>query len=198
MLLDIVILPPAHVGRILTRATKKACAGLQIIYIVDDMHLYHHLSLFHMRARPSEMPQLIAQIRKTLTSFKPIMITSKRAAPFGRGIEYHLSGREKLKGINQKIVKTCAPLRTGMMPWTSTHEPTQSQLNKRKRYGTQLNIGSSFKPHFTLAKCKEKDDALKVIKRIGKLNFRFMTSTIGLCEVNYNHQVTKILKKFKV
>ncbi len=198
MLLDIVILPSLDVCKVLTKKVLLASRGVRIKYIVDNVNLFHHLSLFHVKIKPVTLHRVISEVKQTIKKYRPITINSLRPVTVRKSVWYLLSGRQQLMLLNRDLVKRCSPLRSGCIEWSSSRKPNKQELKNIKLYGTKWCVGSSFRPHFTLAKCLNKQDASKVVKELGIINFSFMGSTIALCQINLDGQVTKILKRFRL
>ena len=140
------------------------------------------------------------EIRKAEAAeeYKPCKISAIAVKARTRSVWALLSSRSKLKVINQMLLKYCAPLRSGNIPWTSIRKPTKGELKKIRLYGTKWCVGSTFIPHFTLARCKNKKEASLLAKHIGKMKFNFIGSTVAICEINLDGQVTRIVKRFRV
>ena len=84
------------------------------------------------------------------------------------------------------------------MPYVSKHVPTKLIKRYRAIYGVHYNIGHFFKPHITLGKLKKESDSSTVKSRLGGFSCRFCAREIAIAQINRNHQVTRILKRFRV
>ena len=156
------------------------------------------MSLFHIRTSSTRFRELIKIVKDVIKSYHPIKISSEGYALYEGVVAYRLSNSPAQRRLNQKIVSSCYRLRTGEMPWTSRLKPKAWENRNRLRYGTQHNIGKSFNPHFTMASFATPSVAKEFVKNTKPQKFSFLGDTIAICEVNVNHQVTKIFEIFKL
>ncbi len=197
MLLDIVILPPIRLRNRLGRLIRQAVNGYPNILVVDNKKLIPHISLFHLKVSPRDLPKIfktIDQISKNYYSFK---ISSRGLRVNGQNIALRLSGPAILKKLHHEVLLKCYRLRSGTMPWTAKRKPTALERTYRKKYGSK-HILKLFAPHLTLAALKNDPDANLVSQKIKKIKFNFTADTLAIGQVNFWHQVTRILKKFKL
>ena len=196
MLLDIVILPPPSLREKIGAKMRQTAKGRKYIFVVDNRKLIPHMSLFHIRTSRARLKKLKEIVGKISKRYRPVVIRSTGFIREGRIVAYELSHNQTLRGLNREIVKNCYNLRTGMMPWTGVGKPKRWEQKNREKYGTQHNIGPSFRPHFTMGKFKSEVDVRKVARQMQSFSFQFQADTVAICEVNFWHQVTRIYKKF--
>ncbi len=200
MLLDIVILPPAKLRQRIGRAVLQATHGVACKFVIDNKKLTPHVSLFHIRTSKSRLPELSKAVAGALSHHKAFILSAQ-------GVEVHagdtvgvkLSNPQSFRQLHRAVVLKCYHLRTGVMPWTPVRPPTKLERYFHKRYGTQ-HVFRLKTPHVTLVvRIENKADVQQVAKRLKKImRFSFTTNEIAICEVNWNHQVTRILKRFRV
>lgn len=112
---------------------------------------------------------------------------------------YWLTKTRELESLRRDIFEIAQPLRTGIMPWASQKLPTRREAINRKRFGTEYNVSAAtFRPHFTLAMFKDPSDAQGAFQMLNNIKFKFTADTIAICEVNFWHQVTRVIKTFKL
>ena len=196
MLLDIVILPPAKLRERIGQAVLRATRGVACKYVIDNEKLIPHVSLFHIRTSKLRLAELSKIVREIAGQYKPFKIKSK-GVRVGNPLYFWLSNDKNFKKIHRDTVLKSYHLRTGEMPWTSTKLPTKLESYFRKKYGTQHVLGLK-SPHFTLVRLKNKADSQMVARRLSSFKFEFIASEVAICEVNFWHQVTRILKRFRV
>jgi len=199
MLLDIVILPPDKVRQKISKAVTRATKGLDVELIVDNKKLIPHLSLFHINTKKESLSKLEKTIKESILFYTPVSIYQKDLYAEGEGwFGFTLSKHRELTKLKQRLVVNCYPLKTAMMPWVHKRKPTKLERNNRSKYGVSYNIGKSFWPHFTLGQMSNEKDAKVVVVRLKGFDFSFKADTVALCEVNFWHQVTRVLKKFRI
>ncbi|MBI5733343.1 MAG: hypothetical protein HY973_00135 [Candidatus Kerfeldbacteria bacterium] len=198
MLLDIVILPPNRIRKLVGQAVVKSVGDFKYRYIIDNKHLIPHLSLFHININKRKLAALVAVVKKNISNYQPVEISTKNILVDGNGVFILLSNRKSLINLNRKMVRYCYPLRDGMIPWMSKRLPNKLEKFNRKTYGTYYNIGKAFQPHFTVVKLKFDTDAKIVGEEMKNIHFSFMGNTIAICQINDYSQVTKVLKTFKL
>ncbi|MBI2356362.1 MAG: threonylcarbamoyl-AMP synthase [Candidatus Doudnabacteria bacterium] len=200
MLLDIVILPPAELRHKLGTQIKHAAQGYPHIFVVDNKILIPHVSLFHIRSsnqKLKKMAQIIQDVIKKhkLPEIRSIALDVGNEVGrswFGIG----LSNSKRLRALHEAMVYSLRDLRTGMMPVTSKHVSKQG-LEYRKNFGSR-HILKNFYPHITLAMFKNPLDAKAIAQKWKGLRLNFVPQEVAITEVNFWHQVTRVIKKFKL
>lgn len=200
MLFDIVILPPLGVRRQLGRLVTTACRPYSTVYVVDNTKLIPHVSLFHLNTELRRLPALVVAVQAVLKELFPakVNLISRGCIAWGDGPTLWFRRNDRLVALNRQIVSVSAPIRTGLMPWLPKRKPTVAERSARRRYGVHYNIGARFRPHVTLAKLVHEHDARLVASSLGKHHMSFPLREIAICQVNRGHQVTRILKRFRV
>lgn len=195
MLLDIVILPPVKLRRKIGRKIKKEVGAYPHIFVVDNVKLMPHLSLWHIRTSKNKINELTKELKEIVKNQKPIKISSAGFTilkkPKGCS-QFEISNSKALSSLQQKVFKKTYPFKTGMMPqieiwglWTG------EQLKQARKYSRPLWFG----PHFTAGILKNTGDALKVVKAMKKVKFNFVAKEIYICEINKWWQVIRIIKR---
>ena len=198
MLIDIVVLPPPLVAQNLAHQVKRASRGRRAVFVVDAKKLKHHLSLFHVNVINAKFP-LVESIVQGLAHSTPHILLKPYKIHFDADsvwLEYCRS--TPLVKLKNLIIKRVAPLRLAPMPYASSKPLPKLRRIYRKRFGVHYNIGPFFRPHLTLAKYRNVTDARAVALQLNVNSLKFHTDTLALAQINRRHQVTKILKKFKV
>ncbi|MBI4050791.1 MAG: 2'-5' RNA ligase family protein [Candidatus Doudnabacteria bacterium] len=198
MLLDIVILPPKVLRQRIGKKIKDATKDVKAVFVVNNKKLILHLSLFHIRTSKARLSRLSGIVKGIVKKHKVMNMRSAglEISKSGSGIVYvNVSYPLKLVRLREEVFNSCYPLRTGPMPWMiKSRPPTRQEKLARKKFGTYLK----FHPHFTLAMFQNHRDAERVIERMGRIKFDFTADTVAVTEVNSWHQVTGIIKKFKL
>ncbi len=198
MFLDIVILPPKKLREKIGRNIKKAANDFPYTFVVDNRKLIPHLSLFHIRTTKGRIPNLAQKIRPILATYRPFKIRKTGVDLHGgQTVGFRLSRSQRLKRLHEEIVLRCYKLRMGAMPWPGLSELTALKKNYRRKYGSS-HLLKLFNPHITVGLFRNEKDAQRVATALKKIEFQFLTETIAITEVNFWHQVTKILKTFKL
>lgn len=198
MLIDIVILPPNKIRNLVSRATIKALGDYDYQYLIDNKKLIPHVSLFHINIKKNKLDKIYNLIEDSAKIYTPKKIFFADIITHGNGVWVYLSNNESLKKLNKRLVKYCAPLRDGFIPWIPKRAPDKLQKNNRLKYGTHYCIGKGFAPHFTMVKLKNEADTKIVYKKMKIKDFNFMGDTVAVCQINKYCQVTKVLKTFKL
>ena len=195
MLLDIVILPPdkvrQKVGKIIPKSVVK-----QMTLVVDNKKFIPHISLFHLKINKVGLLKVIKVVEEIVKDYKPLVFESLNYSASNRWLTLFLSSNQYLKKLNTEIINKCFLLRTGTMPWTEDYPPTKQAISNRKKFGN--NGGRSFKPHFTIGVAKSAVDAKEIVDVLKPVKIKFISNQIAVCEVNFWHQVTRVLKKFRI
>jgi 2'-5' RNA ligase len=197
MLLDIVILPPAELREKIGKRIREAAREIPSVFVVDNNKLIPHLSLFHLRTTQGRIKKLELRIKRILKKYRPILIKSSKVelSHVGSGVVFiKTSSNQVLRQLRAEVFNSCYPLRTGMMPWMPrSRKPTRLEIQARKRYG----IHFSFYPHITAAMLRDAKYAPKMASKLKEMKFEFLADTIAIAEVNFWHQVTRVIKKFR-
>lgn len=198
MLLDIVILPPPKLREQLGKKTKQAVKGYPHVFVVDNKKFIPHASLFHLNTSRQELEKIESIVNRISREFKPTKIRNLRFQKHEHSVGFELSNNPTLQKLNRDIVNNLYRLRTGEMPWSPSRPPTKLEKKRREKYGTQWNVEGYFHPHFTMARFKNPNDGQEVVKKMSSIKFDFLADTIAICEVNFYHQVTRVIKEFKL
>ncbi len=201
MLLDIVILPPSDVRKKIGQAVLSATQGVVCKYVVDNKKLIPHVSLFHIKTSKIRLSKLSPIVKEITHQQRPFLVKSERMKAENT-LSLRLFNSQAFKKMHRNTVLKCYHLRTGEMPWTpinlpAINLPTKLEKYFRKKYGTQ-HVLRLKKPHFTLACLKNKIDAQIVAKRLSNMKVSFKVKEVAICEVNFWHQVTKVLERFEI
>lgn len=197
MYCDIVILPPPKLRHRIGQQVRIVTRGKPATFIVDNIKLIPHLSLFHIRTSKTQLAKIsnmVEQIIKIYTAQK-IQTTNVRVGSSGTVVLF-LSKPKQLKKLHRELVSKCKIFRTGQMPWTNKQQPNKTEALYRRRYGTQ-HVLKFFNPHLTLAKLNIKNPKV-IAQKLNKIRFSFMGNIVAICQVNYWHQVTKIIYAFRL
>ncbi len=206
MLIDIVLLPPKSLGDKIGKQIKEAVKGVSYFYIVDNIKLTPHISLFHFRASKNKLKLIIREVAEIAKNYKLVSIKSIASESYRKDhriISLKLEKTGMLKTLNRKVVKECNFLRDGeLFFWYKDKKKIKelSELDKKyiKKYGTYWSVERNFNPHITLVRLKDVGDSLSVLKKMKKFKFNFPANTMAICEINKFGQVVKILKKFRL
>lgn len=198
MLLDIVILPPAELRQRLGKKIREAAKGIPSVFVVDNKKFIPHLSLFHVRTSKNRIKKLESRIREIMKKYRPFELKTLGfywGGDAGRQwVCQNITNPNILTKLHKETVQACHDLRTGMMPSIS------KKLNKlekfyRRKYGSR-HLLKFFRPHFTLGMIKKDTDLERIIKRMRPLKMKFHADIVAITEVNFWHQVTRVIKKF--
>lgn len=194
MLIDIVILPPAKVREAIGRKIKKEAAGYPALFVVDNMKLKPHLSLWHVRMRKGDIPELAKKLKDLVRNQKPIAVSSAgfTASKKSNTISFGVKRMKPMELLQRRAFEVAYPLRTGMMPQAKLFGPWKGEaLKEAKKYGRPF----WFDPHFTMGVMRRHNDALKVERKMRGIEFKFVANGVYICEVNRWWQVIRVIKK---
>ena len=180
MLLDIVILPSAGLRQKLAKRIKREMIGYPIVFVVDNLKLIPHLSLWHIKTSENRINEMTQELRKIVKNQKPIKISSPGCIASRKEIgivEFMVIDNKSLISLQQRVFKRIYPFKAGMMPFGLWIKKESEQA---KKYGRPLD----FKPHFTMGLLKNGRDALRVVKAMEKEKFNFFAKEIYLCKIN--------------
>lgn len=196
MIIDIVILPPPKLRRIMGEKIRKADRNFPSRFLVDNRKFIPHLSLWHLSTHRNRIREIKEEIQKIVANQKPITICSKsfriNEMEDGFVVSFAVSKSRLLTSLQNKIFKRTHLFKTGMMPEFKSGSWTDKNLKEAKKYGRPIK----FSPHFTMGWFKNREDALLVHKKMKKFKFKFTAKEVYLCRANRFWQVDKILKEF--
>jgi len=197
MLIDIAILPPKNIRRKIGTKIKKEVGNLPNFFIVDDIKLIPHLSLWHINTSKKEVDKIVQKLHEITKGQKPIKITSSKfhsLEKFKGCLEFTAEENKDLIELQQKVFKNIYPYKTGTMPQFGSFLEIKSSKKKLKeieKYGR----GLGFIPHFTMGWLKNEKDISKVVKGMEKVKFNFPVKEIYICEIDKWWQVKRVVKK---
>ncbi len=196
MLIDIVILPPENLRRKIGAKMKKEMGSLPNYFIVDNIKLIPHLSLWHIETSKERINDIAQELKQITKKQGPVKINSLKfhaLDKFKGCVDFSVKNNNDLNSLREKVFKKVYPYKTGMMPkFASFLGPyTRKQLKEVKKYGRTLG----FAPHFTMGWLKKEKDTASVVKKMQKVKFSFLAKEIYICEVDSWWQVKKIIKK---
>lgn len=198
MVIDIVILPPLAASKQLSRSISQATKGVPLKFVVDGKKLHYHMSLYHIRLENNSFLKLVSLVKQMAEQYKSFQVKSKGfyfkpSGGFGLGF----SKNKVWEKMQKEIVRSCKYLRSGPIPWTLSRDPSKEEQKSRELYGSSY-LYPLTKPHFTIGKLRNPDNAEFLRKNLRFLRLIFCATTVGICLVDKDYQVTKVLKEFKL
>jgi len=200
MLIDIVILPPKSIRRKIGTKIKKEIGNLPNFFIVDDIKLIPHLSLWHINTSKKEVGEIARKLQEITKEQKPIRITSSKfhaLKKFKGCLEFTTKKNKDLVKLQQKVFQNIFSYKTGIMPQFASFLKIKYSKEKQeeiKKYGRSLKFG----PHLTMGWLKKEKDISKVVKKMKKVKFSFPVKEIYICEIDNWWQVKRIIKKINI
>lgn len=202
MLIDIVILPPHKIRKLVGGKIRKATKGLGYYYIVDNTKMIPHLSLFHLRIHEKGILDLEKALKEILfkygafiVKFSEVYISRRNLK--GIGVRFETS--RVLRKLNSEVVNICSKYRNGdLFDWGKSRKLTPTERRYIKKYGTLWSVEKNFKPHFTLGRMRSQKLAQEAVLRFGQPNINFIADTVAICEIDHNGQVIKVIKEMKI
>ena len=195
MFIDIVILPPLGVRNKIGKKVKKEIDHFPNFFVVDNINLIPHLSLWHMKVSEGKISNIAKELKKITKGQEPIKVSSLNGpiVELKGSLEFLIASNKNLILFQQKVFQKIFSCKNGAMPkfpkFVSSY--SKGQLKEVEKYGRCLE----FNPHFTMGWLKNKEDVIDVKKRISKIKFSFLAKEIYICEVNEWWQVKGIIKK---
>ena len=195
MLLDIVILPPPHIRKRVGEISKKIGKKYKLTWAVDNKKLIPHISLYHLSIAPNSLTEIFSGLQKLSLFFKPTVLTYIPPRFYGKSIWVGFNRTKALRKMSRRMVYTFLKFQSGSLGFIPSTKLEVQYLNK---YGSPF-IFQNFWPHVTIGKVKSLTDKHQILDCLVKNKLSsFKCDTIALTETNKNHQVTKILKIFKL
>ncbi len=195
MLLDVVILPPAGLREKIGRRMRKETAGCPAEFVVDNVKLIPHLSLWHLNTAGGRINKIAEELEKIAEDLRPftVNVADFHASQVKRGmtVGFSVARTRSLVSLQRKVFERIHPLRTGTMPLLTFKTWTAKDLREFGKYGRP----TGFSPHFSMGYLKNPRDALEVRERTKGVGFSFIAKEMYLCRVNKRWQVDKIIKK---
>lgn len=179
----------------------KAVKGCPVHYVVDNLKLIPHLSLFHLRIANRKFEQIGPAVKEVIKNYHPFRLKSIKLVKYKKDLVlyYRLSKPAILSKLNNEIVKKCHKFRIGeLFVWYKKCQFSKIDRQYIHEYGSYWSVGKNFVPHLTMVKYKVPSDKAKIMWGIGDFKFDFIANTIAICEINKHGQVLKILKTFKL
>jgi 2'-5' RNA ligase len=201
MLIDIVILPPESIRAKVGKKISFVAKNYPHNYVVDNIKLIPHLSLFHLRILKSKLDKLEQMVETVVGKYKSFQLKSVGFVKYDKDLvlQFRISKPATLSKLNRDIIQRCHKFRTGeLLSWYKDYPFPRLDKLYIKKYGSYWSTGKNFDPHFTMVKYKFVDDGSRMTKKMGNFGFKFLADTVAVCEINKHGQVIKILKKFKL
>ena len=199
MLIDIIILPPQNIRKEIGRKVKKEIGNFPNYFVVDNVKLIPHLSLWHMKISKQRVNDIAEKLKQIIKKQRPIKISSSgfhASEKFKGCVEFIVEKNKDLIKLQKEVFQNIYSYKSGIMPSFASFlgiirsEEKQQQINK---YGRSLGFG----PHFTLVWLKDEKDIAEVAMKMGEVKFSFLAKEIYICEIDKWWQVKKIIKKIK-
>ena len=119
MLIDIVILPHKKVRKKIGAKMKKEINNLSNYFVVDNIKIVPHLSLWHMKISQNRISKIAKELKEVTKGQKQITITSSEfhAIKKYKGcLEFTIKKNKDLAKLQQKIFQKIYNYKTGIMP----------------------------------------------------------------------------------
>ncbi len=197
MLIDIVILPPKNLRKKIGIKMNKEIGHLPNFFVVDNMKLIPHLSLWHMKTSKKVVDKIAQELKQVIEGQKSIKISSSEfhAIEKYKGcLEFSVKKNKDLVVFRQKVFQKTYIYKTGTMPQFASFlriKYSKEKLKEIKKYGRSLGFG----PHFTMGWLKNEKDIARVVKKMRKVKFSFLAKEVYICEIYKWWQVKKIIQK---
>ena len=197
MLIDIVILLPKNLRRKIGIKMKKEMGHFPNFFVVDNIKLIPHLSLWHMKTSKNGINKVAQELKQVTKGQRPIRISSSKfhtTEKYRGCIEFSVKKNGDLVILRQKVFQKINSYKTGIMPSFASFlkiKYSKEKLREIKKYGRPLGFG----PHFTMGWLKNEKDIAGVARKMQKVKFSFLVNEIYICEIDKWWQVKKIIKK---
>lgn len=182
MLLDVVILPPAKLLGKIGKKITEAVRGMSAVFVADNQKLISRISLFHIRIKKNRLEKLSQKVQEVIKKHRQFIMKSTGTFLEPKTewiIWFSLNNSAAFIKLHREIVESCYRFRTGMMPFNP------ERILRLK------------KAHTTLAKLKNREDAESAFRELQNVKFSFRVNEVAITEVNFWHQVTRVIKRFK-
>lgn len=197
MLIDIVILPPENIRKKIGKKAKKEIGNFPNFFVVDNIKLFPHLSLWHMRISKIEVNNIVKKLKQIVKGQKQIKINSSgfHALDKYKGcVEFGVKRNKRLIQLQHKIFQNIYSYKSGIMPQFASFLGivySKEKLQEIRKYGRSLG----FAPHFTMGWLKNEKNLTEVVRKMRKMKFSFLAKEIYICEIDKWWQAKKIIKK---
>lgn len=197
MLIDIVILPPQKIRKMIGKKIKKEIGGFPNFFVVDNIKLFPHLSLWHMKISRRGINNIAKKLKQIAKWQKQIKISSLgfHALEKYKGcLEFTVKENKDLIQLQHKVFQNIYSYKSGVMPQFASFlgiTYSREKLREIKKYGRALG----FEPHLTMGWLKNEKDVEEVVKKMREMKFSFSAKEIYICEINKWWQVKKIIRK---
>jgi len=202
MLIDIVILPPQSFRKKFGKIGLALKGRMPLFYAVNNKELIPHLSLFHLRT--NKVKKVSDTLVSVAASFKSLKISPTKFDLHNISGEYLIGGlgakvTKDMQFLHEAIVKSLYKLKSGPA-FKAQKYYNSKQEYYRTKFGGNPNMFEFYSPHFTLARLKILDvEQRRRLEKMLKVKFlSFQAREIILAQTDGNHQIVKILKKFKL
>ncbi len=197
MLIDIVILPPKKISKLIGDKIKKEIGNHPNYFVVDNVKLFSHLSLWHMKISKKGINIIVKKLKQITKGQKQIKISSSgfRALKKYPGcVEFEVKNNKDLTHLQHNIFQNIYSYKSGVMPGFASFLKivySGKKLQEIKNYGRSIG----FAPHFTVGWLKNIKDIPVVVKKMREMKFSFFAKEIYICEIDKWWQVKKIINK---
>lgn len=198
MQIDIVILPKKDLRKRLGQKIVAAAKGVACRFLVDGKKLQHHMSLYHIKVRSGNFQELLAKTQAIAKRQKKFRVQTKAFAVHAEGVMgLDFQRSRPWEALQGKLVRACAPLRSGMVNWPYKRQPNRQETRFLKNFGSTF-LYPLMKPHFTMGRLVEGESGQKILRLMKGIRFSFVADTLAVCLANKDHQVTKVLETYKL
>ncbi len=193
---DIVIIPPLDIRK-QTVALSQALAPLGTFFVVDDVTLHPHISLYHVPLEEESLTVVTATLEKILAPVRPFPLTQETYYP-DRGVWV---------GVRYTADKPILDLHTAIVEAIKNHRIIEddtryaerwSEMNPEERQNLKecgwAHAYTRYFPHITFTKLKT--PLASVLDHLPQQEFSFVVDHIGLYELGSHGTATRLVADF--
>jgi hypothetical protein len=204
---DVVLLPPVRINDLSIATSVRLGEAIEAEFALSDS-IYPHISLYMANLTPENLEKAKSQLKEAAMQSSALSLEGQRFVTSPEGMcEIFYQKPPELIALQEKVVDTLNPLRTGMREFDPVGRklaeyiqvaPKEARDNLQQ-YGYD-EIGSFFNPHITLTRFKQRDSSPETtgFHFPAPQDFNALYTTLALCEMGDHGTCVKVIDTWEL
>ena len=201
MLLDIAVIPPKNIRSTIAQLTKKIDKKFGLRWRVDNRKLIPHITLFHLLADNSDLPDILSTTERLAKKVQPLNLHFGPIQMGHLAFGVNIIPTGNLQEMHEMAVANFNKFRSGVTYDKFPSPPKHlSALGKKylKKYGMP-GVMKNFRPHITLGMPQTPREIDQIISYTNRFKLpKFRADTLAVTKINQYFQVIEIIKTFRL
>ncbi|MBP9728061.1 MAG: hypothetical protein KBD27_01655 [Candidatus Moranbacteria bacterium] len=193
---DIVIIPPPDI-REQTVALSRALVPLGTFFVVDDVTIHPHISLYHVPLTESNVTPVIEALGKIVQSTTPFLLRQDTYYPDqGVWVGLRYMADKPVLDLHTTIIDAIKAYR--VIEDDARYKARWAELDPKERTNLAecgwAHAYTHYSPHITFTKLKE--PRANILDHLPQQEFSFFVDHIGLYELGDHGTATRLIADF--